>query len=262
MPILLITHLCTAASTAACTPACTPADPRAFAVSRCVRCRSHGSTDKGHCFSRATISPMLMQWPDAVRPGSWISEPVSLLDVATTLLHAALDVSNASLFATPYSFAPRSSGLLVAPPLHGISLLPLLSPPKAYLNFGGHAPPPPPPDYAAGRKLVCEAGHSRSLLTRSFRYIFNPLARKSAAEAYGAASRHPSILAPEQLYDLDADPNEEKELIQAYGLLVATPGAEVAPLTGKKELAAADAFANFRRAMQRDLTEVAAICGV
>lgn len=223
----------------------------------------HGSTDKGHCFSRGTLTPLLIQWPDLVRPGSWVSEPTSLLDVAATLLHAALDASNTTLFASPGSLAPPSSGLAVAPRLHGISLLGQMRPQlrTQYLNFGGRPPPPPPPDYAAGRKLICEAGHTRSLVTGTYRYIFAPQVRKSTAEAYGAAGRHPGILSIEQLYDLATDPNEEKELIQAYSL-IASSLVQQTPLTGHREIAAAEALGSFRRAMQRDLADVAVTCGV
>ena len=222
----------------------------------------HGPIDKGHCFSRATLTPLLMQWPDVLRPGAWVHEPTSLLDVAATMLHAALDPANASLFATPGRVAPPSAGLPSAPPLHGISLLTvapthLPGPPK-YLQF--RSPPPPPPDYVGSRKIVCEMGHTRSLLTRSFRYVFAPVpvTKRGGAEA---TQRHPGMLAVEQLYDLNDDPDEAKELIQAYRLL-ATPLSESEPLTRAAEVRAADAFGNFRRAMQKDLIDVAATCGV
>ena len=39
----------------------------------------HGSVDKGHCFSRSTSVPLLVQWPAAVPSGGRIARPVSLL---------------------------------------------------------------------------------------------------------------------------------------------------------------------------------------
>ena len=111
--------------------------------------------------------------------------------------------------------------------------------------------------------LICEAGHSRSLLTKSFRYIFAPQTRKSAADLQSFATRHPGIHNVEQLYDLQADPGEEKELIQSYGLIASgLLPSQFEPLTGAKETRAATAFRFFRQAMQRDLVEVAARCGV
>ena len=101
----------------------------------------HGSTDKGHCYSRSLQVPLLMQWPDLISPmGAVAVPPASLLDVAATFLHAATDATNASLFApTPARSArviagvilPRMPPLpslegLTPPPLHGTSMLPAL----------------------------------------------------------------------------------------------------------------------------------------
>ena len=120
---------------------------------------------------------------------------------------------------------------------------------------------PPSPLCSTNRcaRHECESGHARSLLTRSFRYIYSPATRRAASEARGAAARHPGALATEQLYDLAADPNEATELINGYQLLAV---GTTAPITGRAETRAADAFANFRRALQHDLADAASGCGV
>ena len=51
----------------------------------------------------------------------------------------------------------------------------------------------------------------------------------------------------------------QKELVQSFGLLAS---ASDTPLTGAAETRAAEAFSAFRRAMQRDLIDIAATCGV
>ena len=233
----------------------------------------HGSTDKSHCYSRATHIPLLMQWPDVLAAGSWINQPVSLLDVAATFLHLATDATNASLFASPGRLAPPPQGsnppaaLAASPPLHGVSLLPLLPTTRPLfpqrLDFRISAPPPP--DYASERHIFCEAGHTRSLMTSRWRYIYAPrVARaRGAVDAYGVGTRHPAASSAEQLYDLSTDPNETKELISAYQLLVSSiaAGLPQAPL-GVKETEAAEALAAFRQAMHRDLMGLAAACGV
>ena len=84
---------------------------------------------------------------------------------------------------------------------------------------------------------------------------------------------------PEQLYDLLKDPYEERELIAAHNLLlpfappgtVATPAggtpaggtpASTLPPLGAAEARASAALAELRNAMQRDLAEISATCGV
>ena len=223
----------------------------------------HGSTDKSHCYSRATLTPLLMQWPDVLAAGTWITQPVSLLDVAATFLHVATDATNSSLFSSPGRAVPSS---VASPPLHGVSLLPLLLttrplfPPKLDFRIGV-------PDNAIERHIICEAGHTRSLMTARWRYIYAPRVGRAGTrgvgvgESYGVGTRHPAASSAEQLYDLSTDPDESKELIGAYGLLVASSGLPQPPLAAK-ELEAAEALAAFRQAMHRDLMGLAAACGV
>lgn len=231
----------------------------------------HGSIDKGTCYSRATLTPLVMQWPGVVQSGVTVESAVSLLDVAATFVHAALDARNHSLFAAPSSAASSShaaGGVAGAAPLHGISLLPSCSTIAApsYLRIG--TPPPPPPGYVSERKVVCEAGHSRSLVTRSWRYVYSPQQTRGAKSSSTAAQRHPGMLAVEQLYDLSADAHEARELVGALGLTApaATLAAEQQPASAVQaspgRIAAAGALSTFRAAMQRDLAEVAASCGV
>ena len=221
----------------------------------------HGSVDKGHCFSRGTQAPLLMQWPAFIKPGGSVTQPVSLLDLAATLLHAAVDPANATLFAAPAdgsTAALPTTGLpsAGAPPLHGASMLSLM--PSHHV---AHASPSvAATDVASERKLVCESGHSRSLLTGSFRYLYVPQSKHGNTEAYGAAARHPGIHAVEQLYDVREDPGEERNLIDKYQLLGSA--SELPPLTGRAEVRAARAFEAFRRSMKSDLMNLASTCGV
>lgn len=256
----------------------------------------HGSTDKGHCYSRSLQVPLLMQWPDLISPmGAVAVPPASLLDVAATFLHAATDATNASLFApTPARAARVIAGVIIPrmpplpslegltpPPLHGTSMLPALPtvrpiyrraplvPGGAHAGATGVASSVSKalPDYQVDRKLICEAGHSRSLSTSRWRYVYSPQYAVESRKPKGddglgyVAARHPAVRSVEQLYDLREDPGEQRELIEAYSLLVSKNGKPQPPL-GVKGSEAAEALHSFRKAMQSDLLDIAKGCGV
>ena len=75
----------------------------------------------------------------------------------------------------------------------------------------------------------------------------------------------------EQLYDVEADPEEARELISAHSLLLPN-GYNPIEVAGAGQLAlpsltadgerASEAFAALRAMMQRDLMNVSAMCGV
>ena len=166
--------------------------------------------------------------------------------------------ANASMAAT--------AGVVDAP-LHGTSLLPLVR--LAARERPAASPPPPLPLLTPGPGgraglAVCEAGQSRSLVSGGWRYVYSPAAERRVrklAAADGASTRHPAAASVEQLYDLAADPNEAAELITLHGLLLPVAASAATPLSARAAVAAA-AFAKLRGAMQRDLMNVSASCGV
>ena len=276
----------------------------------------HGSIDKGECYSRATSTPLFMQWPSVLRAGSVVSAPVSHLDVSKTILHAVSSV-NASLGtnrlharAAATSALPLSSAWLAHPswavdgdggavgesaspgthPLHGSSLLshflPADSAPTAPTP---NAPKPPatvalaassltPSALLRSRAIVCEAGHTRSIRLGQWHYLFSPKvlmragrAARESSDPRSTAARHPGMQSVEQLYDVEADPEEARELISAHSLLLPN-GYNPIEVAGAGQLAlpsltadgerASEAFAALRAMMQRDLMNVSAMCGV
>ena len=180
----------------------------------------HGSTDKGACYSRSTVTPLLLQWPDHIQPrGLWLAPPISHLDIAATFIHAAIDATNATLLmAAPLdgggepllSRLPRLPNFAGGqpPPLQGASMLAEL-PTVRPMNHGPEAvglvlprSPMRVTGHQADRILTCEVGHSRSLATTRWRYVYAPQRpsgrRKGDGDSYVAA-RHPGTHSVEQL---------------------------------------------------------------
>jgi hypothetical protein len=127
---------------------------------------------------------------------------------------------------------------------------------------------------------VCEVGHARSLLVGAWRYVYSPpdvrsrgKSKSDASDPSGVGTRHPGVRSVEQLYDLTADPLEEKELIERHSLLMPVNGLGALPIAGQGSSTdlpplspegerAAEAFAWLRARMQRDLLNVSNVCGV
>ena len=153
----------------------------------------HGATEKGVCYSRATHVPLIIHWPDALRPGTTIGAPTSLLDVFATIMHAAIDPSNHTLFAPP---APHPSAGGSRPTLTssvaGRSLLALAPSTRAAQQHASTAD-----DDALARAVVCEAGHVRSFATKQWRYVYALPSEARRGRGGGSSSsdvigRHPA----------------------------------------------------------------------
>jgi arylsulfatase A-like enzyme len=149
----------------------------------------HGSGRyQGECRNDATHVPMLIQWPSVLQAGTVVQQAVSLLDVAPTMLHAAIDASNTSLFdeSTAWDGPPAffaASGPRA--PLHGMSLLPsvpALYRPNAAKDTGRSRA-------TSSRRIICESGTTRSLMTDDFRYVYSPGEVSSRKEGKGAVER-------------------------------------------------------------------------
>ena len=177
----------------------------------------HAATDKGHCYTRGTAVPLIMQWPDALPQKARVGALVSLVDIVPTLLHAA----NLTATGEPRATPPEGGSA----DLHGRSLLPLLR--------GG------PGGGAAAKsvhsELFCEIGKSRALLTPTHHYLLapQPEGKKGPAggggSTYGASERHPAYYSEEQLYDLKADPEEKSDLVAKLNAAAAGGAAPTDP---------------------------------
>jgi len=187
------------------------------------------SVDKGHCYSRGTRTPLVLQWPGTIPAGGGYFGLVSHIDLVPTFLAAAGGEGNRSAIWPSSPPAPGS---------HGVSLLA-----AAAASTPGA---PPHPDVHAW--LLCESGHSRAILSPTHRYLVG----KGEAD-FGASGRHPGIQRPEQLYDAIADPLEVTELIST---LLSRPGGS------GDVVAAGDALVRMRALLMRALANSSAPCGV
>ena len=152
---------------------------------------------KGTCYEGGAHTPAFMWWPGHVPPGTTCEELISSIDFVPTVL----DVCG------------------VAPPtemhMDGVSLVPMLS---------GR-------DTKWRDALFLEIGHTRAVCTRKWKYValrYPPaLQEKIEAGTLGrppyhmdtvfdlekrAAERHPGYYDLDQLYDLESDPDEKRNL--------------------------------------------------
>ena len=171
----------------------------------------HAAADKGHCYSGATRTPLLLQWPKALPSGVRAYSLVSSLDIAPTLLDAAergvAAVGGSAAGGGGGGGAGAGGGASGVQQAGGTgaSLLPLLG--TAAASKPLHTP--------LHSHVLCEMGHTRSVLTADYRYLFAPPqpGGKGKKSTFGAAERHPAYYAEEQMYDARADPAEKLELI-------------------------------------------------
>ena len=136
----------------------------------------HAATDKGHCYTRGTAVPLIMQWPDALPQKARVGALVSLVDIVPTLLHAANLPRRASR-------APRRPRQQLRPPRP-------LAPPAPRRSRRSAASRRSTPSSSA--KLA-----SRARLTPTHHYLLAPHPKRRVPQA--AAARRTARAAPPRL---------------------------------------------------------------
>jgi arylsulfatase A-like enzyme len=156
---------------------------------------------KGTCYQRGVRIPLVLAWPGGVDPGSTCDAWVQNVDLAPTLL----DIAQVPV---PDTMAPD-----------GVSWLPLLT---------GEA------DASPGRDLFFEFGYARALLHGKWKYValrypqrlMDAMATGELLEAPNhvnsrlqgqmniAMEVYPSYFDPDQLFDLEQDPDEQRNLAE------------------------------------------------
>ena len=172
-----------------------------------------------HLVSHLDLMPTVLQL--ATEPGQF--SPISLATPGASANPTAAVVasgwpsrpSNASLGA-PHA---RSQTVAALPRLAGRSLAPLLS----AASSRGFSPFASAESWAHGgteRVLFCEVGRSRAAFTSRYRLIYSPRIKPMSKGGttdvrnnYGSHKHHASYWRPLQLYDLRADPTEQRNLV-------------------------------------------------
>ncbi len=160
----------------------------------------HGIQGKASCYHGGVHVPMLMKWPGKIRPGTVVTEPVSFVDIAPTLISAS------------------GSGIGMSEDYRtdGIDFLPAV--------LEGEKLP--------RETLYMEMGYTRSVLKGKYHYIAFRLPSDLIAEmkngkhelaldhwgrpahGFGALNSRfkPCFFDPDQLFDVEKDPFERTNL--------------------------------------------------
>ena len=197
----------------------------------------HQSYDKRHCYTGGSRVPLFFAWPTQIRPQpAAVPHLVSHLDLMPTLLHAVLGPAATSaaveslllpglsllgLLQSDEQGAPQQRAALparsggaaysVADATTAAWLLSSVTRPAAAGYNGSEG----------ARVLFCEVGQSRAVFTQQLRLIYapqiKPIAKGGSTDLrqnYQAHRHHRAYWRPLQLYDLLADPEEQRNVIE------------------------------------------------
>ena len=158
----------------------------------------HGSRGKNSVYEGGAKVPMMVEWPGMVKAGSRCDSLVGNVDFAATLIELAGGNPPADMAVDSRSFVPQLSGK------------------------------PEPKDWRS--TMLIEAGNSKGIVSRDWKYIANrvtpEIEKKMKAHPgemfwtgvdhhnYNTEEMYPAFWDADQLYDLNDDLYEQKNLVK------------------------------------------------
>lgn len=158
----------------------------------------HGNRGKNSCYEGGAKVPMMIEWPRKVKPGTQNDSLIGNIDIAATLVQLAGGTLPADMAQDSRSFVPQLAGK------------------------------PEPKDWR--KTMLIEAGNSKGIVSKEWKYVASRVAPEVAEKMkarpkevywsgvdhhnYGNENMYPSYWDANQLFDLNKDLYEQKNLAE------------------------------------------------